>query len=573
MRTGQIQECGARAVNSPRICMQTIAFRDTNIFVLGSDILTRLFSRLAILVAVVRCAGAADSVGSQACARCHAAIYRSFMATPMAHSSGRVGTGEPKESFAHAEFRDARGAFSYRVGQQAGMYYFEFAEQDARQPVRGRRQVEYFVGSGAAARSYLMSAGGFLYEAPVAYYRNLAAWNAAPGYATFDYPYLTRPVLPGCLNCHASGIERIAGTQNAYASPPFREGGVGCERCHGPGSDHIAAGQPMINPAKLGAAERDSICEQCHLSGEIRVPKAGKDDLSFRPGGRLADVLAVFVRSGSSSEMRVTSHVENLEQSVCKRASGDKLWCGSCHDPHSVPAANEKVAYFRAKCLACHQTSACSAAASLRRANGDNCTACHMPRNPPSDVEHVVFTDHAIARHPRSAASEPPMAAELVPYGGGEGNARDLGLAYAMVGLREQNAVYQDRAFQLLQKAAESGAADTEALAYLAEFYRDRKDDAHALPLYQEVWRKDSAQAAVAAALGAYQMQYGHLEEAIRFWNQALAINPAMVLVRTNLATVLLRAGRAEDARATLREALEFNPAFAEARELLGRIR
>ena len=537
---------------------------------------------LALLLAIASCAAGAEFVGNQACAPCHPAIYRSFLGTPMANASGRVGTGEPRERFDRAEFRDSLGAFAYRVGQEAGSYFFEFRQQGATQPgttqrgtiqgIEGRRQLEYFVGSGAAARSYLLSYEGFLYEAPVAYYSNSASWKSPPGYASLDYPYLTRPIRPGCLVCHASGIQPIPGTQNAYASPPFREGGVSCERCHGPGSDHIAAGKPMINPAKLGVAQRDSICEQCHLSGEIRIPKLGKDDLAFRPGDRLADDLAIFVRSGSPSPMKVTSHAEDLAQSACKRASGEKLWCGTCHDPHSVPAASEKAAYFRGKCLACHQTSDCRAQQSTRLANGDNCMACHMPRNPPSDSEHVVFTDHAIRRRARPPGGSLPADADLVPFGGGAASTRDLGLAYAILGQGEQNPAYVERAFHLLQQTAASGHADALTLAYLAEFYRDRKDDAHALPLYEKAWQMDTTQSAVAAALGAYQMQRGNIEQAIRFWSQALAISPALVLVRTNLATALLRTGHAEQAEATLRQALEFQPSFQEARDLLNRI-
>jgi hypothetical protein len=491
----------------------------------------------------------------------------------MAQVSGRVSAAEGKESLERGDFRDSRGAFAYHISMDAGNYYFDFRQQGSPQPIQGRRQLEYFVGSGAAARSYVMNVDGFLYEAPVAYYSNSSSWNAAPGFAGFDYPYLTRPILPGCLQCHASDIQRIPGTQNAYASPPFREGGVACERCHGPGSDHVASGKPMVNPAQLAAPERDSICEQCHLSGEIRVPKAGKDDLSFTAGQRLTDDLTVFVRSGSASELRVTSHVENLAQSACKRASGNKFWCGTCHDPHSVPSAAEEVAYYRSKCLACHSISDCRTQPSSRQANGDNCIACHMPRNPPSDVEHVVFTDHSIRRRPAPASGSTRADADLAPFAGGEASPRDLGLAYAMVGLREQNATYLERAFQLLQGAVAKGGADAQALAYLAEFYRDRKDDRHALPLYEDAWEMDQTQAAVAAALGAYQMQHGNLDEAIRFWNRALAISPSLVLVRANLATALLRTGRPGQAQATLQKALEFNPAFQAAIDLLSRIK
>lgn len=538
----------------------------------SGGILGPLIFPLVLLLAIASCAAGAEYVGSQACAPCHPAIYRSFLGTPMANGSGRVGTGEPRERLDRNEFQDSGGAFAYRVGQEAGSYFFEFRQQGTQQPIEGRRRLEYFVGSGAAARSYLLSYEGFLYEAPVAYYGSSASWKSAPGYAPLNYPYLTRPILPGCLACHASGIQRIQGTQNAYASPPFREGGVSCERCHGAGSDHIATGKPMLNPVKLAAAQRDSICEQCHLSGEIRVAKSGKDDLAFRPGDRLADDLTVFVRSGSPSPMRVTSHAEDLAQSACKKASGDKLWCGTCHDPHFVPSADKKAAYFRSKCLTCHQASDCKAPQSTRLANGDNCVACHMPRNPPSDIEHVVFTDHSIRRRPRPPGGSLPADADLVPFGGGAASTRDLALAYAMVGLREQNSIYIERAFQLLQQTVASGRADAPTLAYLAEFYRDRKDDAHALPLYEEAWRMDTTQYAVAAALGAYEMQRGDFEPAIRFWNQALAINPAMVLVRTNLATALLRTGHAEQAQTMLRMALEFQPSLQEARDLLNRI-
>src|ERR1700689_1596148 len=79
------------------------------------DILAPLILRFALLLAVATCAAGADFVGSKACAACHPAIYRSFMRTPMANASGRVGTGEMLERFERTEFRDSKGAFAYRV--------------------------------------------------------------------------------------------------------------------------------------------------------------------------------------------------------------------------------------------------------------------------------------------------------------------------------------------------------------------------------------------------------------------------------------------------------------------------
>jgi len=207
----------------------------------AGDTLDLLRFVYALLLAIAFGADGAESVGSPACASCHAAIYRSFMRTQMAQSSGRVGTQEPKEQFERAEFRDASAAFAYTVGRDASGYYFNFRQQITSQrpvtsgPIEGRRPLDYFVGSGNAARSYIINVDGFLYEAPVAYFRSLASWRSAPGIAQLDYPYLTRPILPGCLQCHASGIRRIAGTQNAYASPPFSEGGVALRAMPRPG--------------------------------------------------------------------------------------------------------------------------------------------------------------------------------------------------------------------------------------------------------------------------------------------------------------------------------------------------
>jgi tetratricopeptide (TPR) repeat protein len=79
----------------------------------------------------------------------------------------------------------------------------------------------------------------------------------------------------------------------------------------------------------------------------------------------------------------------------------------------------------------------------------------------------------------------------------------------------------------------------------------------------------DRTQYAAAAALGAYQMQRGNTAAAIELWRAALASNPAMTLVRVNLATALLRTGQVDEAQAMLEKALELSPVSAEARALL----
>ncbi len=111
--------------------------------------------------------------------------------------------------------------------------------------------------------------------------------------------------------------------------------------------------------------------------------------------------MTVFVRADASPGMKVTSHVENLAQSACKRGSGDRLWCGTCHDPHIVPKLPERVAWFRQKCLTCHDTAACKETKAIRAARQDDCISCHMPKSPVTDAQHVVYTDHSIPRRPQ----------------------------------------------------------------------------------------------------------------------------------------------------------------------------
>src|ERR1700680_4180855 len=109
--------------------------------------------RFPVALLAVSCAFGADFVGNKSCAPCHDAIFRAYIQTAMAQDSGQVGTHDLNESFDRAEFRDDRGAFSYTVSPD---YRFEFTQRNAKQPIAGRRALSYFIGSGAAARTFLI---------------------------------------------------------------------------------------------------------------------------------------------------------------------------------------------------------------------------------------------------------------------------------------------------------------------------------------------------------------------------------------------------------------------------------
>ena len=377
-----------------------------------------------IWILLLSMAGVARAeTGSQACAPCHAEIFKKQRQSGMARSSDRIGDGF--EKFAAAAFR-ANGA-SYRVTPE---YRVEFG--------KGSFAMEWFIGSGSVGRSYAGSVDGFLFQSPASYYSARGAWGVSPGFAAKDFVDVARPIESACLQCHASGVRSVPGTENRYLNPPFQEGGVGCERCHGPGEAHVARRGAIVNPAKLDPARRDSVCLQCHLTGAARVAQVGRGPSTFRPGDLLSDHVMVFVWSRpDGGERAATDHAEQLARSKCQQASGEKLWCGTCHDSHAGTTR-------RAACLDCHKEHA---------RGGLDCVGCHMPKGKSREGEHVVYTDHTIARKPGAAADS--GARVLRAFGGMVPSERDWALV--------------ERRSTLLEKLAADPGADAAVLVQLAQ--------------------------------------------------------------------------------------------------------
>lgn len=491
------------------------------------------------------------------------------MATGMARSSGRAGNGAFAESFSASSFTDPSSGTRYRVTKGRDAYAMEFERPAA--DVKGGRELSYFIGSGNVGRSYAFSVDGFLFQAPVSYYSSASRWDLSPGYTGSKSVNLAKPIEEACLLCHASGAQLVVKTQNRYGDPPFLEGGVSCERCHGSGKRHVEgmragkaeAKHEIVNPSKLDPARRDSICLQCHLTGAAKVARAGHSISSYRPGDLLQDHVAVFVWPVASGEAAATDHAEQLARSKCRIQVGPRLWCGTCHDPHSQPTAE----VFRKPCLGCHAEQQCNGAATARAAAKDDCASCHMPKARSREGEHVAYTDHSIQRR-RSTNSTPSR--RLVSFWPGSVDDRDLAVAYASLAMSD--ASFRPLALQLMEKLETSSRQDATLLAQLAQFYDYSGKGERAEAFYEQVLRLDAGNAAAAANLGIYRMRRGRAEEAIRLWKDVFARYPALSGPAMNLANAQFSTGDTRGAQATLLRVLQFHPDLDAARQLLSKV-
>jgi tetratricopeptide (TPR) repeat protein len=516
----------------------------------------------------------ASYVGNQACAKCHEEISRNYERTPMARSSGAVGDDVVEGSFRHGP-----SGVSYRVARENGAAWLEYERRDAATAgdrLQGRRQLQYFIGSNAAGRSFLWMIDRFLFQAPVTWYAQSRRWDVSPGYEADREMRFNRPIEANCLYCHASQSQPVFGAQNRYADPPFTQPGVACERCHGPGSLHARGLAAMINPAKLDAARRDSVCAQCHLSGEARVERPGKMLAFYRPGDLLSDYVSYFVFEESQKiDLKANSHVENLAQSACKQRSGEQMSCLSCHDPHSAPVAPERAGYFREKCLACHLPEALPA--NGRHTQKADCAGCHMPKSRVADGGHGVLTDHRIPRVPSGAKAGVIAGRKLVSFPGFTSDARMLGLAYAEVALRGNDPFHNREAWLQLSEALPQYAAEPELMTRLAFIQESRGATEQALKLYEAALRAKPRRASqfVIAAVNAGRIYAtrGEIERAVALWQDALEVNPALSEAAFNLALALQLQGDGKKAGETLERLLRFDPDSTRSKDLLRQIR
>jgi hypothetical protein len=500
-------------------------------------------------------------IGSEACAPCHADIYKQYGKTSMGRSMTEIATAEITPALLEAmhlpaTYEDAKLNRHFSVYAQNGkLYQSEFETDTAGKDVfRDTHQLKWKIGAGENGFGLLTDRDGYLFQAPLSFYSKPQAWGPSPGYEFADYGF-SRPILTGCIVCHSGSARPVSSTNGRYESKPFSEVAIGCERCHGPGATHAEAMENkagreakerfIVNPARLKPDLANNICMYCHQTGDVRVLQPGKSYQDFRPGQPLNDTLAILKVPPARESPPDDDHVEHyysMTLSKCYRASAGRLRCITCHDPHIEPAEQQAPAFFNGKCLTCHTNQSCRLAMAERQHStpANNCIGCHMPKRDIRVISHSSVTNHRILRE----AGEPfpditfqqttPLLSDLIHLDPAPGKAE------ASI-----------PPLTLLQAYGELAENKPE---YVAPYLKtlDRLEQAEP--------NSELNNALVQAALGRRDLKNGDFAPAADHLRRSLELDPVQPAVAGDMADALQKLGRAEEANALLRKATDQDP-------------
>ena len=405
--------------------------------------------------------------------------------------------------------------------------------------------VSFRIGSGKVGSSFAVRIDGSWFQSPVSWYAQSSQFRISPGYESEKHPDFDRPIREDCLRCHAT-------TRGSDIVP------ITCERCHGNGQQHSIkpARQNIVNPARLTGALRDSVCEQCHLPGVVRVLNPGMRADSFSAGELVEDTWTTYV---AGSDFRVASHVEQLAQSACLKAPS-QLWCGSCHNPH--PTKSRPARSVDAVCRDCHQP---------HDDGADNCASCHMPKRGVRDVVHTTYTDHRIQR-PRSPVVM--REAHLRPWRTPERfRSRNFALALFEWGAATRDPVAVQDAFRKLIELAPEDRDDPAVLSALGGIALQKQRPREGLDWLTRAARMQPNDAALQLRLGRAEQENSRFDAALERYAAAMRIDPLFFEAYVLSAQLHRARGNRKGFEEVLRRYLKHVPQSLAARQALAHVR
>jgi Tetratricopeptide repeat len=542
-------------------------------------------------------------VGDEACRGCHGSIYAEFKKTGMGMSVSIPSAEEAREF--EKPLKLTNNNQTYSIYARDGKIVHEESVRDAKGDTvfSEAHDIAYSVGAGDAGKSYLIAKGDSLFVSPISYYTRIRGWDLSPGYADETFHGFTRRVVDLCVDCHTGMPQLVPGSHTRFQQSPFRFLTVACERCHGPGEIHVAERTQdafsgayrdqstdfsIVNPRKLPAEIRDDVCAQCHFSGDARVLQPGKNYLDFRPGTSLGDIVAIFSVPPAikGNHFLALGQFEQLKTSGCWIRSNGRLGCVSCHDPHVQPRGDEAAGFFRERCLACHATHSCSEPIAQRQTTSppDNCTFCHMPKQPSENIGHSSITDHRVLRR----SSEIPDALQsnsssnsldLIydtkpPTSDQKGvDLRNRALAYSQ--LAEHFPELSIKGFAVLEQAAAEIPADAEvqaAYGLVLSVARPKEPERVAQALQRAI-DLGSKSAEVRTHLARLRMQQDQVTAAIQLYNEAIRLDPYDTAAYVDVARIYSLLKEDDKAVELLNSVLQIDPGDNAARQALSEIR
>jgi hypothetical protein len=497
----------------------------------------------------------------------------------------------------------------YRDGEELFQTEYEL-DPSGKEVFRTTHKLDYAIGSGTRGITYITRRAQHLFQAPLSYYASTGAWELSPGYETLDHGF-NRQIETSCLACHAGKLNLVAEKRGFFGEPPFEELAIGCENCHGPGQIHVrerlktleVSGQvdhTIFDPSKAPPRLGENVCMGCHQWGDARTLLPGKTHFDFRPGDYLYDTLAILKvppdpskqadpskkADPSKQEGVLLEHHFGMQMSLCFRASAGALSCFGCHEVHNPPQPNDKVAYYRQKCLQCHTGETCGIPLAKREALTpvNDCAGCHMPRRDLRGIRHTALTNHRIPRNP-----DAPLPAELfeLTTAGlpdlvllnpppGEDAALPLATrfrAYAEIALGRPE--YESKSLRLLDQLAAGEPADAFVLAALghqAKLEKTADADHRAIAYLTKAAEQNTGFDSVYYDLAEILSRSGGGIEVLAIVDKGIARAPFSRTLSRMRTFTLLQLERYAEAEETIRRHVDLFPADAEIRELYEKI-
>jgi Cytochrome c554 and c-prime len=540
--------------------------------------------------------------GDASCAVCHPKHDASYHKHPMGRSADRVGRPGAPENYAANNPFTAQGYDLRSERTPSGDRHVVSAKDASGQPLPDHAMLATIaIGSGTRGRSYLAIEDSAVFQTPVSWYgQSQQRWDLSP---SFDLGNGGRRIIQKeCLYCHVNQVEAVAGSTNRIAGGAFPEQlNVGCERCHGPGELHVrertdgavpaGVDTSIVNPKHLSHDLRGAICQQCHLQGEERVTRRGRDIFEYRPGLPWDRFVSVFVRHPNITDYhKSVGQFDQMHVSKCFTGSGGKLDCTSCHDAHAKPEPAAADAFYRTRCQSCHESNGCKAPATERAAKADSCIACHMPKSGSSNIVHTAVTDHRVPRRPDSGADMkrplPLDADPIVPFAPSrhappvEERERDLAIAFAKVigkmsggaGASGQS-IYLAQAESRLAQSLKRWPGDAAAWDVMARLSARIGAPDRFLDAARKAHRLEPDSENISILLADALVSNRQFDEALAIGDRLVRLNPRLIEHRMQRARTLILMNDWPNAEAACREALAIHPLLPDAHLLLAHCR